>query len=41
MDGEFESLRGNLLDKCDMDLNTVSNNEHAPEVERSIHTIKE
>jgi hypothetical protein len=40
-DGEFESMRGDLLD-LGMELNVVSNDEHVPKkVERYIRTIKE
>jgi hypothetical protein len=39
-DGEFESMRGDVLD-LEMELNVVSNDEHVPEVERYIRTIKE
>jgi hypothetical protein len=39
-DGEFESMRGDLLD-LGMDLNVVSAGEHVPEVERYIWTVKE
>jgi hypothetical protein len=40
LDGQFESLRGDLAE-LQMSLNTVSNNEHVPEVESFIRTIKE
>ena len=40
MDGEFECIRGELAD-MQITLNIVSRNEHVPEVERRIRTIKE
>ena len=40
MDGQFEPLRGDLAD-LGIQLNTVSNNEHVPEIERQIRTLKE
>jgi Reverse transcriptase (RNA-dependent DNA polymerase) len=40
MDGQFESLRGDLSE-MKITLNTVSNDEHVPEIERHIRTIKE
>jgi hypothetical protein len=40
MDGQFETLRGELA-TMQVTLNTVSNDEHVPEVERHIRTIKE
>ena len=40
MDGEFESLRGDLAE-LQITLNTVSNDEHVPDVERHIRTVKE
>ena len=40
MDGQFEPLRGNLA-KLGIILNTASNDEHVPEIERQIHTVKE
>jgi hypothetical protein len=40
MDGQFETLRGNLGD-MQITLDTVSKEEHAPEVERYIRTVKE
>ena len=40
MDGQFESLRGNLAE-LQISLNTVSNNEHVPDIERHIQTTKE
>jgi hypothetical protein len=40
VDNEFEPLRGDLLD-IGVHLNVVSNDEHVPEVERQIRTIKE
>jgi acetolactate synthase regulatory subunit len=40
MDGEFETLRGELAD-LQVTLNTASNDEHVPEVERHIRTLKE
>jgi hypothetical protein len=40
MDNEFAPMWGNLLDIC-IDINGVSNDEHVPEVERYIHTVKE
>ena len=40
MDGQFESIRGDLAE-MQINLNTVSNDEHVPEVERYICTIKE
>jgi hypothetical protein len=40
VDNEFEPLRGDLLD-IGMQLNVVSNDEHVPEIERQIRTIKE
>ena len=42
-DNEFESLRGDLLadPQHPVDLNTASNDEHVPEIERYIRTVKE
>ena len=40
MDGEFEPLRGHLAD-MQISLNTVSRDEHVPEVERRIRTVKD
>jgi hypothetical protein len=40
MDGQFEPLHGDLAD-LQLTLNTVSNDEHIPEVERHICTVKE
>ena len=40
MDGQFEPLRGNLAELGIL-LNTASNNEHVPEIERQIRTVKE
>ena len=40
MDGQFEPLRGNLAELGIM-LNTASNDEHVPEIERQICTVKE
>ena len=40
MDGQFESIRGDLAE-MQINLNTVSNDEHVPEVERYICPIKE
>ena len=40
MDGQFDVLRADLAD-LQITLNTVSNDEHVPEVERHIRTIKE
>ena len=40
MDGQFEPLRGNLAE-LGIVLNTASNNEHVPEIERQIRTVKE
>ena len=40
MDGQFEPLRGNLAELGIL-LNTVSIDEHVPEIERQIHTVKE
>jgi hypothetical protein len=40
MDGQFETLRGDLAD-IQITLNTVSNDEHVPEIERYIRTTKE
>jgi hypothetical protein len=40
MDGEFESIRGDLA-TLKINLNTTSNNEHVPEIERHIRTLKE
>jgi hypothetical protein len=39
MKGQFESIRGDLA-AMQIKLNTVSNDEHVPEVERYIRTIK-
>jgi len=39
-DGRFESLRGGLTE-LGVDLNVVSENEHVPEIERYIRTVKE
>ena len=40
MDGQFEVLRGDMAD-LGMSLNVTSNNEHVPEIERYIRTVKE
>jgi hypothetical protein len=40
LDGQFESIRGELAE-LQITLNTVSNDEHVPEAERHIRTIKE
>ena len=40
MDGQFEPLRGDLAE-MGIQLNTVSNDEHIPEIERQIRTLKE
>ncbi len=40
MDNEFEPLRGDLT-KLGIQLNVVSNDEHVPEIERYIRTVKE
>ena len=40
MDGQFETLRSELAD-IQVNLNTVSANEHVPEIERHIRTVKE
>jgi hypothetical protein len=40
MDGEFEPMRGDLA-AMRINLNTTSNNEHVPEIERHIRTLKE
>jgi hypothetical protein len=40
MDGQFESIRGDLAG-LDITLNTVANDEHVPEVERYIRTVKD
>ena len=40
MDGQFEPLRGNLAELGIL-LNTASNDEHVPEIERQIWTVKE
>ena len=40
MDGQFEPLRGDLA-KMGIQLNTVSNDEHIPEIEHQIRTLKE
>ncbi|CAB9530779.1 expressed unknown protein [Seminavis robusta] len=40
MDGEFEPLRGNLA-SIGITLNTASRDEHVPDIERRIRTIKE
>ena len=40
MDGQFEPLRGNLAELGIL-LNTASNEEHVPEIERKIRTVKE
>jgi hypothetical protein len=39
-DGEFEPMRGDLQE-AGMNLHAVSNDEHVPEVERYIRTVKE
>ena len=41
MDREFEPMRGYLLERHGIQLNTTSADEHVPEVERRIHVIKE
>ncbi len=40
LDGQFESLRGDIAD-LHITLNTVSNDEHVPDIERYIRTVKE
>jgi hypothetical protein len=40
MDGEFESMRTDMA-MLKINLNTTSNNEHVPEIERHIRTLKE
>jgi hypothetical protein len=40
MDGQFENLRGDLAE-MQIGLNTVSNDEHVPDIERHIRTMKE
>jgi hypothetical protein len=40
MDGQFESLRADIAD-LQINLNTVSRDEHVPEIERRIRTVKE
>ena len=40
MDGQFEPLRGDLAE-MGIQLNTVSNDEHVPEIEHQIRTLKE
>ena len=40
MDGQFEPLRGDLAE-LGIQFSTVSNNEHVPEIERQIRTLKE
>jgi hypothetical protein len=40
MDGEFESMHGDL-GMMKINLNTTSDNEHLPEIERHIRTLKE
>ena len=40
MDGQFEPLCGDLAE-MGIQLNTVSNNEHIPEIEHQIRTLKE
>jgi hypothetical protein len=39
-DNEFEPMRGDFLD-LGMELNAVSNDEHVPEIQRYIRTVKE
>ena len=40
MDGQFDPLRGDLAE-MGLQLNTVSNDEHVPEIERQIRSLKE
>ena len=40
-DEEFTSLRHPLLELDNIQLNVAATNEHVPEIERAIHTIKE
>ena len=40
MDGQLEQLHGDLAD-MGIQLNTVSNDKHIPEIERQIRTLKE
>ena len=40
MDGQFEPIRGDLS-SLGITLNTVANDEHVPEVEQYIRTLKE
>ena len=39
-DNEFEPMRANLMD-AKVNLNVASNNEHVPEIERHIRTVKD
>ena len=39
-DGEFEHMRGNLSE-LGIELNTASQDEHVPEIERYIRTMKD
>lgn len=40
-DGEFECLQGDIASNLKDDLNIAPNDEHVPEIERTIRTIKE
>ena len=40
-DGEFKVIRDVILDEANTDLNTAAPNEHIPEVEKNIRTIKD
>ena len=40
MDNEFEPMRADLMD-AKVNLNVASNNEHVPEIERHIRTVKD
>ena len=40
-DGEFKAIRDVVLDEANTDLNTAAPNEHIPEVEKNVRTIKD
>ena len=41
MDPKFDPLKNDFEDKYDLDMNVASAQEHVPEIERAIRTIKE
>ena len=41
LDGQFEMPRSDLAEMQRITLNTVSNGEHVPDIERHIHKVKD